>query len=559
MPSPRYFAAAALLCLGALGASAQTPSPHAAHMQMPAATGVDPGRELDPHLGPLHHPVSTTNAAAQAFFDQGMKLAYGFNHEGAIAAFKHAAELDPQLAMAWWGQAWALGSNYNVAMGPGQHAAAYAALGRAEALAAAPGSATTPLEREYIAALATRYASDPKAELEPLNRAYAAAMQALSERHPRDADALTLYAESLMLLHPWRLWHPDGTMEQGTAQVIAALDAALALVPDHVGANHYCIHAWEMAPTPERALPCAHRLEAMRLSAGHLVHMPSHVYIRTGDYAAAARANIAAAQADEALMRAGVHSLYTVGYYGHNLHFLAVAETLAGNSAAAIAAAHKLADMVAPQLKEQDYLDAFAATPAQVLVAFARWDALLALPEPPFEAPLSGMMWHFARAQAFAAKGQAEPAEAERAAFARMADATGRSVDWGNNRALDVLGVARPLLDGRLARMRGDLPAAVAAFREAAAAEDRLAYDEPPNWYLSAHDELGAALLASGDAAGAEAAYRAGLKQLVGSGRSLHGLQAALAAQGRKAEAAAVADRFRRAWRTADVEPVTLK
>jgi len=550
----RRHIAAGLLCAWSLAAQAQAGNPHAAHM-MQVPPGVDPGQAIDPHLGPLHHPVSTRNRAAQAFFDQGMKLAYGFNHEGAIASFKHAAELDPQLAMAWWGVAWALGSNYNQPMGPAQHAQAFEALQHAQALEAQASS----IEREYVDALAKRYSSDPKADTAPLDVAYADAMRALSERHARDADALTLYAESLMDLRPWRLWRPDGAMEPGTEDIITALDAALKLVPMHVGANHYCIHVWEMSPTPERALACAHRLEAMHLSAGHLVHMPAHVYIRTGDYVAAARSNVAAAQVDEALISAGVHSLYTVGYYGHNLHFLAVAQGLAGNSGAAIAAARKLAAMVEPQLKDVPYLDTYYATPAQVLVMFERWDDVMAVPEPPFEAPLSGMMWHFARAQALAARGQMDAALAERDAFARMDEATGQSIDWGNNKARDVLAVARPWLDGRLALALNDLPAAIAAFRAAAEAEGKLAYDEPPDWYLSAHDQLGDALLKSGDAASAAAAYRAGLKQLVASGRSLHGLQAALAAQGKAAEAAAVEAQFRQAWRTADVKLATLK
>ena len=545
---------AALLCATAPHAQAQTSNAHAAHV-MQEPVGVDPGQALDSHLGPLSHRVSTHSLAAQAFFDQGMKLGYAFNHAGAIASFEHATELDPQLAMAWWGVAWALGSNYNRPMGPQQHAQAFQALHHAQALAANASA----IEREYIAALAKRYSSDANADTTPLDVAYAEAMRGLSERHPSDADAQTLYAESLMVLRPWRLWSPDGRMAPGTMQIIASLDAALKLVPEHVGANHYCIHAWEMSPTPMRALPCAHRLEAMHLSAGHLVHMPAHVYMRIGDYVGAARSNAAAAQADEALMRAGVHSIYTVGYYGHNLQFLAVAEGLAGNSAGAIAAARKLATMVEPRLKEAPYLDVFYAALAQVLVMFERWDDVMALSEPPFDAPLSGMMWHFARAQAFAARGQKTAAQAERDAFERMMDATGSSVDWGNNRARNVLAVASSWLDGRLALASGERPAAILALRAAAEAQGKLAYDEPPNWYLSAYDLLGDTLLRSGDAAGAEAAYRAGLKLLVASGRTLHGLQMALVAQGKKTEAAAVERQFRQAWRTADVELPALK
>jgi hypothetical protein len=510
--------------------------------------GVDPALALDPHLGPLHHPVSTRNKQAQAFFDQGLKLLYGFNHEGASASFSRAAQLDPQLAMAYWGQAYALGPNYNQPMSPEAHAAAWKNL--QQALSLKPHA--SPLEREYIDALSRRYAADPQADTAPLNQAYADAMKALHERHPKDVDAAVLYAESLMDLRPWKLWTPEGQPEPGTQEILGLLGAALKREPLHVGANHFCIHAWEMSPTPERALPCAKALETMHLSAGHLAHMPAHIYIRTGNYLAAARSNVAAVQADERLMQAGVHSLYTVGYYGHNLHFLAISNGLAGSSAASIEAARKLAEAVKPQLKDVPFLDGYYATPAQILVLFERWDEILALEEPPFEAPISGEMFHFARALALAAKGRADESTAERAAFLKMAEATGQSADWGNNRAVDVVAVARPYLEGRLALLRGDLPAAVGALREAGAAEDKLAYDEPPNWYLSSHALLGEALLRSGDAAAAEAAFQADLRHNVLSGRSLRGLQRALEAQGRPVEAAAAGRQFAQAWRGAD-------
>ena len=521
---------------------------HAGHMMQ--APGVDPGKALDPNLGPLHHPVSTHNKQAQAFFDQGLKLAYGFNHEGAIASFTHATQLDPQLAMGYWGIAYALGPNYNAPMSPEAHALAWAAIQQAVALK----PKATPLEREYIDALAQRYSSDAKADTAPLSQAYADAMKAVHQRHPRDADAAVLYAESLMDLRPWKLWTADGQPEPGSLEITRVLAAALKLDPRNVGANHFCIHAWEMSPTPERALGCAQQLEKMHLSAGHLVHMPAHIYIRTGDYLAAARVNEDAAMADESLIEAGVHSIYTAGYYGHNLHFLAVSYGLAGASAQSIAAAKKLAEMVKPQLKDIPFLDGFYATPAQILVLFERWDDVLALEEPPFEAPISGEMFHFARAIALAAKGQREEAAAEQAKYVEMAKATGQSADWGNNKALDVLAVATPYLEARLALAGGDQAAGIAALRTAAAAEDKLSYDEPPNWYLSSNELLGKTLLKSGDAAGAEAAFRADLRHNVLSPRSLHGLQLALAAQGKNQEAAKVGQQAGKAWRSADVQ-----
>jgi hypothetical protein len=515
-----------------------------------AAAGIDPGRALDPGLGRLHHPVSTRNLQAQAFFDQGMKLLFAFNHEGAIAAFSRAAQLDPDLAMAHWGIAYALGPNYNIPMSPEAHKEAYAALTKAIALK----DKASARERDYIDALSKRYASDPQADVAPLNLAYKDAMAALARRYPNDVDAQVLYAESLMDLRPWKLWKPDGTPEDGTPEIIAVLQRALKLNPDHPGANHYYIHALEMSPHPERALAAARRLETLAPSAGHLVHMPAHAYVRTGDYLAAERVNERAAHADERLRAAGVHSLYTVGYYGHNLHFLAVSAALAGNAAKSIAAARKLADVVKPQLKDVPLLDVFYATPEQVLVLFDRWDDVLTLEEPPFEAPFSVTMYHFARALAFAAQGRADESKAERAKFGAMVAATGKTVDLGNNSALAVLAVATPYLDGRLALLAGDLAGAVASLRQAAAAEEALAYDEPPGWYLGSNWLLGTALLRAGDAAGAEQAFRADLKHNVASGRSLHGLRAALAAQGKTREAAAVQKRFVRAWRRADVK-----
>ncbi len=542
--------AAIALTLCVMGGATQAQN-HAGHM-MKAPPGIDPGKALDPQLGPLHHPVSTKSKQAQAFFDQGLKLAYGFNHEGAIASFKHAAELDPQLAMAYWGMALAMGPNYNMPMSPEAHTTAWRTL--QQAISLKPHASAE--EGEYIDALAKRYADNPQADTAPLSQAYSDAMKALHERHPQDVDAAVLYAESLMDLRPWKLW-AAGKPEPGTNEITSALDAALKREPMHVGANHFCIHAWEMSDTPERALSCAKRLEQMQLSAGHLAHMPAHIYIRTGDYAAASRSNEDAARADEGLIAAGVRSMYTVGYYGHNLHFLAISYGFAGNSAQAIAAANKLAAAVKPQLKDLPFLDGFYATPAQILVMFERWDDILSnkLEEPIFEAPISGEMFHFARAMAFAAKGQMHEAGVERGKFLEMAQLTGKSAEWGNNKALDVLAVARPYLDGRIAMLGGDAVTAAARLKEAGAAEDKLAYDEPPNWYLSSYLYLGRALLKSGDAAGAEAAFRADLKHNILSGRSLNGLQQALAAQGKNAEAAAAGRQFATAWRGANVKP----
>ena len=411
-------------------------------------TAPSPMAGIDPGLGPLHHPVSTRNAQAQAYFDQGLKLVFAFNHEAAIKSFERAFELDPDLAMAQWGIALALGPNINQPMNATAHKAAYAALQKAIALKPHASSA----ERAYIDALATRYSADPEAAVGPLSEAYRDAMKRLVARYPQDNDAAVLYAESLMDLNPWKFWTPDGKPADGTLEIVAVLERVLARQPTHIGANHYYIHAVEASPHPEQALAAAKRLETLAPSAGHLVHMPAHVYIRTGDYLEAAHANVVAAAADERLAKSGVESMYLVGYYGHNLHFLAISNAFVGDSAQAIAAARKLYDVQSPRIKEVPFVDGFLFTPALLLVQFGRWDDVLALPEPAFEAPISGALWHFARALALSGKGRLNDAQAERARFLEAAGALGKSIEYGNNNAPAIMAVAPRLPAGRANR-----------------------------------------------------------------------------------------------------------
>jgi tetratricopeptide (TPR) repeat protein len=505
---------------------------------------------LDPGLGPLHHPVSTRNRKAQAYFDQGLKLVFAFNHEAAIKSFERAAELDPNLAMAQWGIALALGPNINKPMDPQAHKAAYAALQKALALA----SKASVTERAYIDALSKRYSADDGAAVGPLQVAYKDAMRELVRRNPNDADAAVLYAESLMDLNPWKFWAPDGKPADGTLEIVAVLESVLTRQPSHIGANHYYIHAVEASPHPEKALAAAKRLETLAPSAGHLVHMPAHVYIRTGNYLDAARANVAAIKVDERLAKSGEESFYLIVYYGHNLHFLAISNAFSGNSREAIAAARKLYDVEAPRIKEVPPVDGFLFTPALILVEFGHWDEILALPEPAFEAPITGAMWHLARTLALAGKGRTEEARAERTKFLEAAGTLSKTMEYGNNNAADMMAVARPYLDGRLALMAGDNAGAVTLLSQAAHAEDLLAYDEPPGWYLPSRNALGTALIRAGDFVAAEKVFREELAVHAESGRALFGLGLALRAQGRTKEAEAVDKRFRRAWRQADVE-----
>jgi tetratricopeptide (TPR) repeat protein len=523
--------------------------PALAHDPAPAS---EPARtvRLDPGLGPLHHPVSTRNRQAQAYFDQGMRFVFAFNHEAAIKSFERAGELDPDLAMAQWGIALALGPNINHPMDAQAHKAAYAALQKAIALAPKASVA----ERAYIDALSKRYSADADADVGPLQVAYKDAMRRLVERYPNDNDAAVLYAESLMDLNPWKFWAPDGKPADGTLEIVAVLERVLARQPNHIGANHYYIHAVEASPHPEKALAAAKRLETLTPSAGHLVHMPAHVYIRTGNYLGAARANVVAIKADERLAKSGAESFYLIVYYGHNLHFLAISSAFAGNSRDAIAAAKKLHEVEAPRIKEVSFVDGFLFTPALLLVEFGHWDEILALPEPAFEAPITGAMWHFARTLALAGKGRADEARAERAKFLEAAGTLSKTMEYGNSDAAGLMAVARPYLDGRLAMIAGDNAGAITLLRQAAAAEDLLAYDEPPGWYLPSRDALGIALIRAGDSLAAEQVCREELAVHPESGRALFGLQTALRAQGRAKEAAAVEKRFKQAWRAADVE-----
>ncbi len=551
--SLRCLITVAALFVAALFVAAHCVAPAFAHDAPPTGTASAAGPALDRGLGSQQHPVTTHHRLAQAWFDQGLRLVFAFNHQAAIASFERAATIDPDLAMAHWGIALGLGPNYNMPMSPESHQKAYAALQRAIALE----SRASPAERAYIDALTQRYSEKSDADIAPLSLAYKNAMGELVHRYPNDVDAKVLYAESLMDLHPWKLWSRDGTPNEGTQEIVTVLEGVLARQPNHIGAIHYYIHAVEASERPEKALPYARRLPSLAPSAGHLVHMPAHTYIRTGRYVEAADINEAAARADERLIAAGVEGDYLVGYYGHNLHFIAVCSAIAGNSARALAAAEKLFAYQAPRIRESPWVDGFLYTPELVRVQFGRWSEILARPEPAFEAPMTGALWLFSRTLALAATGRTGEAIAERAKFVAAVETIPKTLDAGNNSARAMFAVAVPYLDGRLALIDGNRAGAISHLRQAVAAEDALAYDEPPTWYLPSRQALGAALLAAGDLPAAEQVFRDDLAVNRESGRALFGLRAALAGQGRTREAAAVQTQFAHAWRTADVTLAT--
>jgi tetratricopeptide (TPR) repeat protein len=501
-------------------------------------------------FGNHHHPVSTKNAEAQRFFDQGLALIYGFNHEEAARSFTRAAELDPQLAMAYWGLALAVGPNYNEAtIDAARMKAAYEAVQKARSLAAK----ATERERAYIEALAKRFSLDPKADLKQLSLAYKNAMGELARRYPDDLDAATLYADSLMNLNPWQLWTKDGKPAEGTAEIVAVLEAVLRRDPHHIGANHLYIHAVEASRQPERALPSAARLGTLAPAAGHLVHMPAHIYIRTGDYEASARANEEAAEADRAYIKAtGARGMYPAMYYSHNLHFLVESYNRAGQFEKAKRSAAQLAENVRGHIKEMPMLEGFLPSSLFVSLRFGRWDEILKFPEPDRSMAVTNAVWHYARGVAYAATGRLAEAQKEQQIFAAAAKGLPGETPFGLNTASSVLKIAENVLNARIVWARGDREGAIKFWREAVAAEDALNYDEPPGWYYPVRESFGAALLMKGDAEAAERVFREDLERNPRNGRSLFGLAESLKAQGKREAAQLVERELEAAWRNAD-------
>ncbi|HTR27372.1 MAG TPA: hypothetical protein VMI10_25605 [Terriglobales bacterium] len=500
-------------------------------------------------LGDWHHPVSTKNKEAQAFFDQGLRLIYAFNHDEAARSFHKAAELDPTLAMAYWGVAEAIGPNYNDPADGDRFKEAHAAIQKAVDLSA-NASAN---EKAYIAALAKRFPADPKADLHKAAEEYRDAMRDVVKTYPDDLDAATLFAESGMGLHPWGLWHPDGTPEVGTEEIVATLESVIRREPNHLGAIHYYIHAVEASRSPERALAGANRLAALAPAAGHIVHMPAHVYIRTGDYAAAVKTNQEAAEADRAYIKAsGVDGIYPMMYYSHNLHFIAMCSAMIGDYHESRKAAVMLAEHVGPAVKMMPPLEGFMTIPMAVDVRFHKWDEILAMKAPDASMQAATGFWHFARGMALAGKGKMAEAEAEYKIVAEAERATPPDLIFQmpiNNKTKDILKIAENVLGAQVALARKDNAAATGMLREAVAVQDTLKYDEPPDWFFPVRESLGGVLLLSGDAKGAEQVFRDDLVKNPRNPRSLFGLNRALREQGRDSDAWFVEKQFRDAWK----------
>ena len=506
-------------------------------------------------LGSYHVAISTKVPLAQRYFDQGMRLVYGFNHGEAIRAFNEAARLDPDCAICHWGAALAYGPHVNAPMDSAAGVGAWAQM--EQALALAPKASSR--ERAYIEALRARYAASPPKDRSPLDSAYAKAMAGLVRRYPNDLDAATLYAESLMDLRPWNYWTKSGAPYPGTGIIMAQLQRVIKQNPNHPGACHYYIHAVE-AVAPQKALPCAERLAALMPGEGHMVHMPAHIYVRVGRYNDAIHSNVHAVHADETYIAAERPTgIYPIGYYPHNYHFLAFAAALAGNSEQSINAARSLVSKVDPAVARQvPPLESLLPYLHLTLVTFGKWDDVLSTPMPPSDLRVSTGLADYARGVAFAAKGQFSDAELMLDSVKQIATGTtphdqiAMSAGVGENKT--VMEIAMHALMGEIAQRRGQLDDAVMHFREAAKLEDTFNYIEPPQWYFPIRHSLGAVLLQAGHPAEAEVVYREDLKRFPENGWALFGLSRALRARGAVAQAAAVDKRLARAWGNADVE-----
>ena len=505
-------------------------------------------------MGSLHHAISTSSPEAQRYFDQGLTLVYAFNHDEAVRSFRRAAELDPNAAMPWWGVALALGPNYNVDVDPEREKAAFDAIEKARALAKGSGAEN---ERDYAAALGRRYSGGANPDLKKLAQDYVQAMGELANKYPDDPDAATIYAESMMDLNPWGLWKLDGTAAENTLKIISVLKGVLARYPEHAGANHYYIHAVEASPHAAWGLASAERLPQLVPSGGHLVHMPSHIYARVGDFDAAMKSNEAASEVDRAYIHAGAeHGVYPVMYYSHNLHFLAYAAAQEGNFAKARKAAEALAENIRARGQEMSEVmtAGFSAYEMEVLARFSRWDEILAMPQPKSTAVMIIKPWHFVRGVAFAAGGKIDQAAKEQRELETGLAQIPQDVPGGFSPAKTILQLADTVLSARIAEAQGDHKAAIATWHKAMEMQDQLAYDEPPDWYYPVRESLGGALLRAEQADEAEKIFREDLMRNPRNGRSLYGLMMSLTAQKKTVDAEWARREFEEAWKNADTK-----
>jgi tetratricopeptide (TPR) repeat protein len=510
-----------------------------------------PGAPVFRGLGTHRHRITTRNRRTQVLFDQGVRLLFGFNHAEAIRSFREAARLDPRCAMCWWGVAFALGSNINLPMPTDAAKPAWEALQNAVALKRYANAE----ERDWIDALATRYTADRPKDRAGLDENFAQAMGALWRKYPRDLDAGVFYAEAMMDTQPWAYWGTDGETPLGhAATIVAVLEDIIKRAPSQPGALHLYIHAVEGSTRPERAEVAADRLETLMPGAGHIVHMPSHIYYRVGRFADAVTVNERAALVDEQYIAAcHAQGFYPVGYYGHNIHFLWTSSEMLGRYQASIDAARRLVKAVGPDAVKQNYgVQLFLFTPDATLLRFGKWDAILAEPMPAPDLKLDLVITHQARGFAYANKGDKANALTERGALAALVDDTALAVLAGIP-AKQMAEISLAELDGEIARTSGDINTAIADYTRAQTIEQSLPYTEPPYWHQPVANLLGALLLQAGRPEAAAAVYRESLMTYRLDGWSLYGLALAQDAMGQHQAAAATRKQFATAWQLADV------
>jgi tetratricopeptide (TPR) repeat protein len=508
-------------------------------------------------LGDWKHPVTARSVRAQQFFDQGLALTYGFNHEEAARAFREAQRLDQDCAMAYWGEALALAPNINDPLPDEEREQqAFDAIHKAKERAGRASAA----ERDYIYALAQRFSDAKGKDRLDLNRKYAAAMKEVAGRYPRDADAQILWVDAVMNTTPWNYWYGDGGPKEGIPEIIATVERVIRDFPNHAGAHHLYIHLVEASDSPDRALPSARVLGDLTPSAGHLVHMPAHIFIRTGLYGDAAESNVKAIAADDDyITQCRSQGLYPAAYHPHNWHFLWASATMEGRGAEALRAARELVNRLhVHKLREPGWstLQYYKATPWFALVRFGKWDEILAEPAPEADLVFETGVRHYARGIAFMSKGQAAQSEGELRELRKVA-ANPEMADlsiWGMNSLKHLLDIAVEVLAGELAAKRNDFDRALMHLERAVRLEDGLMYNEPPDWHYPVRQSLGAVLLEAGRPGEAATVYWEDLRRNRENGWSLFGLAQALRAAGKPDEAAEVEQRFQKAWARADVK-----
>jgi tetratricopeptide (TPR) repeat protein len=502
-------------------------------------------------LGKFSRKVTTSSPEAQRYFDQGLAFMYAFNHDEAIRSFRQSGEIDPSCAMAFWGVSNANGPHINNPVVPVERAkAAWSALQKAKVLA----THASPVERLLIDALASRYADPPPDDRKALDQAYADAMRRVWAAFSEDADVGALFAEALADLRPWDLWTQEGRPQPGTEELISTLKSVLALEPKHPLGNHLMIHAVEASPHPEMADRAADALRDLQPGLGHLVHMPSHIDVRRGRWQQAITANAKAIEADRRYTAQSRKQGFYRLYMAHNHHMLAYGAMMTGQSALGLKVIRRMVqDIPLEFFRDNAFADGFMAMPLEVMMRFGRWDDILAEPLFPDFVPFSRALQHYARAIAYAAKEDVPSAMNEQAAFLEARGRVPQDAHFGNNSGADLLDVAESFMRGEILYRSGKVEEGLSALREAVAREDRLRYDEPPDWILPARHALGAALLQASEFAEAEAIFREDLKRLPDNGWGLYGLMRSLEGQKKTHETRAIEDRFDGAWKRADI------